>query len=258
MSSNHQPAPKSVQIYNKLIETPYDDQENIARFEWQLLLENRKNPLDMELSVALLQAYAMQGKAEDANVLAKTIWPHRMNLGVDAYQTYLALLTCTGFFERVVEECPRETVKAGHPLLRGAFLESAFALGSVELISEFADLCYADDAQGRKEFRELIKLLAENGLLENFVGHQKVVADVMAGKFTEYHFAVQDSDDDFELIVNYFVRGDRKERRLLENAIDDALSEFYLGLGREPFFYEHFLNYLVLDISSHWQPSLYK
>ena len=103
-----QPSQKSVEIYNRLIKTPYDATEVIGQIEWQLQHQLRNSRSDGNSAVALLQALNMQGKAEEAQNLALDIWGIKHLLSEDAKPTFIYLLTGLGMFEKALQLGPEE------------------------------------------------------------------------------------------------------------------------------------------------------
>ena len=80
--------------------------------------------------------------------------------------------------------------------------------------------------------------------------------DAKTCRFTDYSARFVAAEEGLELTICFFMRADRKERRLLEQEIDDALIKYYADNKFDPAAYVPLVNTLVLDIAAHWQTKL--
>jgi hypothetical protein len=249
-----QPSQKSVEIYNRLIKTPYDATEVIGQIEWQLQHQLRNSRSDGNSAVALLQALNMQGKAEEAQNLALDIWGIKHLLSEDAKPTFIYLLTGLGMFEKALQLGPEELSAWNGNMLGPTLQAIGIGLGDLNILNAASNLV-ALNPKGSEQLSGFISSWSDIGLDKHFHQQQATVHKVMEGKFTEYSAIFQDAEaDDIELCVYYHVQGDRRKRRMLEEAIDDAIASFYDGIGGvdDPFYFTARLNYIVADITSKW------
>ena len=249
-----QPSQKSVEIYNRLIKTPYDATEVIGQIEWQLQHQLRNSRSDGNSAVALLQALNMQGKAEEAQNLALDIWGIKHLLSEDAKPTFIYLLTGLGMFEKALQLGPEELSAWNGNMLGPTLQAIGIGLGDLNILNAASNLV-ALNPKGSEQLSGFISSWSDIGLDKHFHQQQATVHKVMGGKFTEYSAIFQDAEaDDIELCVYYHVQGDRRKRRMLEEAIDDAIASFYDGIGGvdDPFYFTARLNYIVADITSKW------
>ncbi len=245
-----QPASESVNSFNALIQLPFEKRDEIRALEWKLRGLHRKSPSDMETAVALLVALIMVGNAYEAHKLASRIFDQRQLLSQHTELTLVNSFVSLGLFERffAFSNAKEESLRNDPTQIARAFV-AAYGLGDISRIRQLASI--SDNLERKRLSENFLSCLSSHNLDTHFSGHQNTVQEVMGGRYTEYHaFPSEGGNGELEVII--FVDAETKERRLMENEIDDALASYYEGLGVDPMLHTKAITTLVMDISSRW------
>lgn len=253
---SHQPAEEAVDLYNKLIALSFSNQAEIGAIEWQLRKLHRAMPMQARVSVALLQAFLMSGKAVNALNLADQIFGQKQWFDTDPTLTFMQQLLSLGKFEQCLEFINENMIldkrKSNEAIAR---FNCALGIGDLKLAQDSLNYGNAE-----KEFVSLLEAfsssLAELDIDTHFSAHQNIVRDVIREKQTDCSLRLTSGEEGTELTVFIFVSAERKERDLIEQSIDDALAEYYREEGFDPYVFVPLINTLVVNISSHWPPQI--
>lgn len=246
-----QPAALSVDLYNKLINLPYSETTEIGRIAWRLRSARARSPGDPRIAAAYLQALLMSGQADEAIELADQIWAWRRVLEVDVALSFGCQLLELGMYKRSLDLLrsrftPAELIACDS---YGSVIQNALALGDIGLLKEVVSGLPHSDRLG-----PMVRLLDQSGLRDYFAEHQRIVAAAVFGKQTGYLADVVEVNGRNEFRNTIFVRGERRERRALEERIDAALDEYYASAGLPPGAHAPWLSTVVLDVRAHWSP----
>lgn len=215
------PAAKVNQLYNELIHLPYDQEQRIEQIGWQLRSLMRQQPRDIPVRVALVYALAMAGKAEEARDLAQGLWQFRHAMDAEVQRTYAKSLVDLGLYELAPDLRDRFAAEDAGVLER----HIAVGLGNAAFFSVLAEHVPVG-------LKTLFLALAK--CPDYFQARQAAVRAVVAGRQVAYQTIPVPADDDgwdAELDVSIYVAGDFRERRLLEDQIDDAVAAVSAEFG---------------------------
>lgn len=248
------PAEASIDLYNKLISLPCSHKEEIGHIEFRLRALTRKNPGDLRITVALLQALTMLGKAVEAIETADYLWGQRDWLDTEIQLTFLAQLSGLGMFDRAKELAASLLDKPdlrANPVFVELIIHVAVGAGDLDLLRTAAD-SQAHPAQSR-QIKSFLEELQRLGLDSHFEQHQATVQNMIHGRQCS-HLPIFFDAEAPELSVYIYVNETREERRILENKIDDALVKYYAEEGIDPWLFVPLITTHVLDISAGHPP----
>ena len=248
------PAQASVDLFNKLIRLPGSNKQEIGQIEFRLRALQKKRPNDLRTTVALLQALTMLGKTSEAIETADYLWGQRDWLGAEVQLTILVQLINLAMFDRAKELTARFLEQPElrlDPEFVGSIIHIAVGAGDIALLRTVADWQVFPEVSPRIGF--FVEEVRRLGLDSQFKQHQAVVRNIAYGHQSSY-LAIFFDAETVELSVYIYVDEPRKERRLLENEIDDALAKYYLEQGVEPGLFVPLITTQVFDISARHAP----
>lgn len=215
---------KVVQLYNELICLPCDQEERIRAIAWQLRGLHRQQPHEIDIRVALAQATAMSGDAEEARAIAFALWHHRARMDGAVLWSYAECLLDLAMYEKAAEVLERFAGQAALERISAALRDVAIGRGDATF---FAGLMTG----AAPELVPLLQLLVRHS--DYFRARQAAVRRVVEGRQVAYEttLVLSDYGSDGEINIGIFVAGDVAERRMLEQRIDDAVAQVSAEFG---------------------------
>ena len=245
------PAEASVELFNKLLDLPFDDTAAIGQIEFRLRQLRKKNPLDVRVAVALLEALTKSGKAQEAIQLADWIWDVRSWLEHDTTEAFFIQLAQIGMFQRSNELIAylNDSPETHNPERYNPWIWCiSVGLGDTNLIGKFLESL--ENNAFRNDTSKFLSELRDTGIIKHFSSHQGIINEIAFGLQCGYNAELIWTGEEPELTVSIFVNKPRSERRELEDHIDNRLAEFYQGLDLPDTIYVPLITTSIFDITA--------
>jgi hypothetical protein len=223
------PVEEAVTIYNALTRMAPDNETEASRAEWRLRTLNRAQPGDHLIGLALVYAFLMTGKAQEAINLTDRLWLGRNAMGLEQLGTFLFELYQMGQYERAAEllaEIHRANLRMQVTSLDDIAVELAWALGDLEGLSAAAPAMLSLAAQ--ENWSQFIADLRDTGLGRHFSERQNLIRLKTSGKQCFNQLLLMPGDDERWSVNHYvYVNASYEERLALEDDIHHSLDSFF-------------------------------
>lgn len=245
------PAEAAVEFHNQLVHLPYTEQEAIRQITWKLRQLHSKNRHDAATAVALVEALAMSGEAEEAAETADLVWGWRDQIEHQYLASFAHSLVGLGMYERAIA-LAQHLGEGGRapPDVVSALLGAAIGIGDAAILQELSSKGTVPN--GADAHSTLLTEFESANLTIAFKNTQRSIAGLTRGVQVAYAALFTATEEGPELATFVFVALPRKERRELEQAIDDATDRELSELGLPPGAMLPMVTTTVLPHTAHW------